>query len=209
MCLADAAGGPREELGCTGACLSSQWTPARMKTSQATLLLWFQDQLSLWFSNWGKKRGFGFVCSFKHEVCKAWSWAGFSLPVRAVGSVWSLQSGYVKVCREALEIVKPGKKSSLSLRSPYILSQIIRCAETDVPKCVKLLHKVSPIFYFLIQTTSKDFFESLSGLVCSDDVLYLWEKCSLVMLLTGERAIFPEDCYVFQLLFCPEDILRF
>lgn len=24
MCLADAAGGPREELGCTGACLSSQ-----------------------------------------------------------------------------------------------------------------------------------------------------------------------------------------
>lgn len=128
--------------------------------------------------------------------------------VRLEPAAW-VDQGCVKVCREASEIGKPGKKSSLSLRSPYILSQIILCAETDVPKCVKPLHKVSPIFYFLIQTTSKGFLESLPGLVCSNDVLYLREKCSLVMLLTGERAIFPEDCYVFRLLFCPEDIVRF
>lgn len=146
-------------------------------------------------------------------MCKAWSGAGFSLPIRAVdaGSVPGCirRLGCVKVCSEALEIVKPGKKSSLSLRSPYIFSQIILCAQTDVPKCVRPLHKVSSIFYFLIQTTSKDFLESLPGLVCRNDLLYLWEKCFLVMLFTGERAIFPEDCYVFQLLFCPEDIVKF
>lgn len=48
MWLADAAGGPGEGLGCTaGACLSSQWPPARTKTSQAAPWLGFQDQLSL------------------------------------------------------------------------------------------------------------------------------------------------------------------
>lgn len=150
---------------------------------------------------------------FKHKMCKAWSGAGFSLPIRAVdaGSVpgWIRRLGCAKVCSKALEIVKPGKKSSLSLRSPYIFFQIILCAQTDVPKCVRPLHKVSSIFYFLIQTTSKDFLESLSGLVCRNDLLYLWEKCFLVMLFTGERTIFPEDCYVFRLLFCPEDIVRF
>lgn len=214
MWLADAAGGPGEGLGCAAAaCLSSQWPPARTKTSQAAPRLGFQDQLSLWFSNWGKKRGFWFVCFFKYKTCKTWSWSGFSLPIRAVdaGSVpgWIRRLGCLKVCREALGSVKPGKKSSLSLRSPYILSQIILCAETDVPKCVKPLHKVSPIFYFLIRTTSKDFLESLSGLVCRNDLLYWREKCFLVTLFTGERAIFPEDCYVFQLLFCPEGIVRF
>lgn len=160
----------------SSACLSSQWTPARTKTSQAASWLGFQDQLSLRFSNWGKKRGFCFVCFFKYKMCKAWSWAGFSLPIRAVdaGSApgWIRKLGRLKVCRDTLESMKPRKKSSLSLRSPYILSQIILCAETDVPKCVKPLHKVSPVFYFLIQTTSKDFLESLSGLVCRNDLLY-------------------------------------
>lgn len=51
---------------------------------------------------------------------------------------------------EALESAKPGKKSSLSLRSPYILSHIILCAETHIPKCVNPVHEVPPIFYFVI-----------------------------------------------------------
>lgn len=83
--------------------------------------------------------------------------------------------------------------------SSYLTSDYSVC-RNYVSKCVKPLHKVSPIFYFLIQTISKDFIESLSGLICRNDLLYLGGKCFLVVLFTGERAIFPKtvmffDCY--------------
>lgn len=133
--------------------------------------------------------------------------------MRAVdaGSVpgWIKRLGHGNVCKEALDSVKPGKKSSLSLRSPYILSQSILCAETCIPKCVNPFHEVSPIFCFLIQITSKDFLESLSGLVCRNDLLFLWEKYFLVTSFLGVRAIFPKDSYVFHLLFCSEGAVRF
>jgi len=126
------------------------------------------------------------------------------------GSVpgWIRRLGHGAVCREAIEGAKPGKKSSLSLRSPCILSAVILCAETCIPKCISPFHEVPPSFHFLIQITSKDFLELLSGLVCRNDLLFLWEKYFLVMFL-GVRVRFSKDSYVFHLLFCSEGVVRF
>lgn len=143
----------------------------------------------MWFSNWGKKRGFGFVSFFKHKMCKAWSEAGFSLPIRAVDAGPGLirRLGHMKACREALEIVKPGKKSSLSLRSPYVFSQIIL-----VHKVMFLnmsdLHKVSSILLFpntenlkrlpwvIIRISLQKWSTVLMGKVLSCNVVHRWKS---------------------------------
>lgn len=64
-------------------------------------------------------------------------------------------------------------------------------------------------FYFLIEITSKDFLESLSGLVCRNYLLFLWEKYLLVILFLGLKHVFPKGSYVFHLSFCSKYAVRF